>query len=47
MSLPPHAGAHPDLSVSPLSWVKREIDVSIRTVRENLAMSMGDRKSVV
>jgi chemosensory pili system protein ChpA (sensor histidine kinase/response regulator) len=41
MSLPPPAGAHPDLSVSPLSWVKREIDVSIGIVRENLPLSTG------
>ncbi len=39
MSVPLHASAHPDLSVSPLSWVKGEIDISIGIVRENLALS--------
>ena len=41
MNLPLHVGAHPDLSVSPLSWVKGEIDISIGVIRENLALSTG------
>ena len=31
--------AHPGLSVSPLSWVKGEIDLSLGLVRENLALA--------
>ena len=39
MSLPERAVAHPDLSVSPLSWIKGEIDFSLGVVRENLPLS--------
>ena len=39
MGLVERAVAQPDLSVSPLSWLKGEIDVSLAAVRENLALA--------